>query len=146
MAIIHQTQRGFLARKQILWILVTILPFIIVVYLDYSWLVKHSLWIYMLGIFLLLLVSAYASLALLIAMESLHPIKRLIAVGVMVILVGQSLLNVAVATGSMPTTGLPFPMLSYGGSSVMSSLMLAGLLMRVSRENEMQSKLDKFSV
>jgi cell division protein FtsW len=93
------------------------------------------------GIFLLLLVLLYATIALLIAVQSTHPIKRLIAIGVMIILVGQSLLNIAVATGSIPTTGLPFPMLSYGGSSVMSSLMLAGLLIRVSRENELQNQL-----
>lgn len=93
------------------------------------------------GIILLLLVIIYATVALLIALQCFHPIKRLVAIGVMVILVGQSLLNIAVATGSMPTTGLPFPMFSYGGSSVISSLMLAGLLIRVARENEAHQQL-----
>ncbi|MEL6130440.1 MAG: FtsW/RodA/SpoVE family cell cycle protein [Cyanobacteria bacterium J06628_4] len=46
----------------------------------------------------------------------------------------QSLINIGVATGSLPTTGLPFPMMSYGGSSMMSSLVIAGLLIRVARE------------
>jgi cell division protein FtsW len=39
-----------------------------------------------------------------------------------------------VATGILPTTGLPFPFLSYGGSSMISSLVAAGLLVRVARE------------
>jgi cell division protein FtsW len=84
---------------------------------------------------LLLLVTTYATLALIVACKCVHPIKQLIAIGVMVILVGQSLLNIGVATGVLPTTGLPFPMLSYGGSSVIASLILAGLLIRVARES-----------
>ncbi|MFM6628952.1 MAG: FtsW/RodA/SpoVE family cell cycle protein, partial [Microcystis panniformis] len=51
-----------------------------------------------------------------------------------VILIGQSLLNIGVATGSLPTTGLPFPLFSYGGSSSLASLFLAALLIRVARE------------
>lgn len=87
------------------------------------------------GIALLLLLTTYATLALIVAYKCVHPIKQLIAIGVMVILVGQSLLNIGVATGALPTTGLPFPMLSYGGSSVIASLVLAGLLIRVARES-----------
>ena len=88
---------------------------------------------------LLLLICAYATLALIVAFKSAHAVKRLIAIGVMVVLVGQSLLNIGVATGALPTTGLPFPMFSYGGSSVIGSLLLAGLLIRVAREsNEAQ--------
>ena len=36
--------------------------------------------------------------------------------------------------GILPTTGLPLPLFSYGGSSMISSLLLAGLLVRVARE------------
>ena len=53
-----------------------------------------------------------------------------------VFLVGQSLLNIGVASGALPTTGLPFPLLSYGGSSMISNLMIAGLLVRVAREHQ----------
>ena len=88
---------------------------------------------------LLIMIFAYTSLALTVALKSADAVKRLIAIGVMVILVGQSLLNIGVATGVLPTTGLPFPMFSYGGSSVIGSLLLAGLLIRVAREtNEAQ--------
>ncbi|BAW96381.1 cell division protein ftsW like protein [[Synechococcus] sp. NIES-970] len=60
---------------------------------------------------------------------------RLIAIGATFILIGQSFLNIGVTTGVLPTTGLPLPLFSYGGSSVISSLMLAALLVRVAREN-----------
>ncbi len=86
------------------------------------------------GIVLLLALLLYATLALRVAIKCRHRVKRLIAIGVMVVLIGQSLLNIGVASGALPTTGLPFPLFSYGGSSSLASLFLAGLLIRVARE------------
>ncbi|NEO18972.1 FtsW/RodA/SpoVE family cell cycle protein, partial [Moorena sp. SIO4A5] len=62
-------------------------------------------------------------------------VYQLIAIGAMLFIVGQSLLNIGVASGALPTTGLPFPFFSYGGSSMISSLCSAGLLIRVARES-----------
>lgn len=87
------------------------------------------------GIILLLLLLTYATFGLRVAMKCRHRVKRLIAIGAMVIMVGQSLLNIGVATGALPTTGLPFPLFSYGGSSTLASLTLAALLIRVARES-----------
>jgi cell division protein FtsW len=61
--------------------------------------------------------------------------SKLVAIGCSTILVGQSLMNIAVASGVMPTTGLPLPMISYGGSSLLSSLLIGGLLIRCSLES-----------
>ncbi|PSN18536.1 cell division protein FtsW [filamentous cyanobacterium CCP5] len=83
---------------------------------------------------LLILLAVYGTLALLVALRATQPLHRLVAVGAMVLLVGQSLLNIGVATGALPTTGLPFPMMSYGGSSMLASLATAGLLVRAARE------------
>ncbi|MBD2230361.1 FtsW/RodA/SpoVE family cell cycle protein [Phormidium tenue] len=83
---------------------------------------------------LLTVLGVYASLALLVALRLKQPLHRLVAVGAMVLLVGQALLNMGVATGLLPTTGLPFPLLSYGGSSMMASLATAALLVRAARE------------
>ena len=87
------------------------------------------------SLLLLLLLLSYATLALIVAMNCQHRVQRLVAVGVMVSMVGQSLLNIGVATGALPTTGLPLPMFSYGGSSTIASLFLAALLIRVARES-----------
>jgi cell division protein FtsW len=87
------------------------------------------------GIVLLLLLVAYATLALMVAIKCRHRVHRLIAIGVMVVMVGQSLLNIGVATGALPTTGLPLPLFSYGGSSILAGLLLAGLLIRIARES-----------
>ena len=85
------------------------------------------------AVFLLMLLG-YATLATVIALRANNSLQRLTAVGATVLLVGQSLLNIAVAVGALPTTGLPLPFFSYGGSSMISSLITAALLTRVARE------------
>ena len=84
---------------------------------------------------LLLLIIGYGTLALRVAIKCSRSIPRLVAVGSMVFIVGQSLINIGVATGSLPTTGLPLPFFSYGINSIIASLLLAGLLVRVARES-----------
>lgn len=84
---------------------------------------------------LFIMLAIYATLALRVAVRAQNPVHRLVATGAMILMVGQSLLNVGVATGALPTTGLPFPLFSYGGSSMIASLLAAGLLVRVAREN-----------
>ncbi|MBD2652418.1 FtsW/RodA/SpoVE family cell cycle protein [Synechocystis sp. FACHB-383] len=83
----------------------------------------------------LLFLGLFATMGLRVAMRCRHRVKRLIGLGVVIFLVGQSLLNIGVASGALPTTGLPLPFFSYGGSSCLSSLVLAGLLVRVARES-----------
>ncbi|MEL6939373.1 MAG: putative peptidoglycan glycosyltransferase FtsW [Cyanobacteria bacterium J06598_1] len=84
---------------------------------------------------LLLFLAVYSTVALMVAIQAKKTTHRLVAIGCMVLLVGQSLINVGVATGSMPTTGLPFPLFSYGGSSMIASLITSGVLIRVARES-----------
>lgn len=88
------------------------------------------------GLFLLLLLFAYSLLALRVIAKTMDPIHRLIGTGAMVLLIGQALINIGVAIGVLPTTGLPFPLLSYGGSSMIASLAISGLLIRVARESQ----------
>ncbi len=90
-------------------------------------------------VLLLLFLGIYASIAMVVALRLKQPLHRLVAVGAMVVLVGQSLLNMGVATGLLPTTGLPFPLLSYGGSSMVASLATAALLVRAAREINLEA-------
>ncbi|UAJ73529.1 FtsW/RodA/SpoVE family cell cycle protein [Synechocystis sp. PCC 7339] len=83
----------------------------------------------------LLFLGLFATMGLRVAMRCRHRVKRLIGLGVVIFLVGQSLLNIGVASGALPTTGLPLPFFSYGGSSCLSSLVMAALLVRVARES-----------
>jgi len=86
------------------------------------------------GICLLLLVLIYGTIGLAVTYKCKDPVIRLVALGSTSLIVVQALLNVGVATGVLPTTGLPFPFLSYGGSSTISCLFIAGLLIRAARE------------
>jgi len=59
----------------------------------------------------------------------------LLASGLTLQLALYALANLAVATGLAPTTGLPLPYVSYGGSALLANLAAAGLLYRVSVRN-----------
>ena len=83
---------------------------------------------------LLLFLLLFGFVGLRVALSCRSNQQRLVAIGCTALLVGQSILNIAVASGAMPTTGLPLPMISYGGNSLLSSLLTAGLLLRCSLE------------
>ena len=76
---------------------------------------------------------SYISLRVSIKCRNNH--TKLVAIGCATLLIGQSLMHIAVTTGSMPTTGLPLPFVSYGGNSLISSLIIAALLLRCSLES-----------
>lgn len=84
---------------------------------------------------LILFLAVYSTVALMVAIQAKKTTHRLVAIGCMVLLIGQSLINMGVATGSVPTTGLPFPLFSYGGSSMIASLITTSILIRVARES-----------
>jgi cell division protein FtsW len=56
---------------------------------------------------------------------------RYLALGATVVVVVQGFINMSVVLGMMPTKGIPLPMISYGGSSLLSTLALLGILMNV---------------
>ena len=80
-----------------------------------------------------LLIISYVSLK--VALRCSNNYSKLIAIGCSTMLVGQSIIHIAVASGAMPTTGLPLPMVSYGGNSLLSSIFIGGLLLRVAIES-----------
>jgi cell division protein FtsW len=60
--------------------------------------------------------------------------KRLLALGLTIMIVSQALLNAAVVVGAVPATGIPLPLFSAGGSSLATSLLMIGLLVNISRD------------
>jgi cell division protein FtsW len=60
---------------------------------------------------------------------------RLLALGLTVMVVGQALVNMSVVLGLMPTKGIPLPLVSYGGSSLLMSLLAAGVLLNISQHS-----------
>ena len=54
-----------------------------------------------------------------------------LAIGVVCAFAGQALLNIGVVVGMLPTTGVPLPLMSYGGSSLASTLLGMGFVLNV---------------
>ncbi|MCL1996717.1 MAG: FtsW/RodA/SpoVE family cell cycle protein [Defluviitaleaceae bacterium] len=57
----------------------------------------------------------------------------LVATGIAIAIVGQAMINIGVATGAMPNTGIQLPFISYGGTSLVITLAGVGLLLSISR-------------
>ncbi len=60
---------------------------------------------------------------------------RYLALGVTSMVVVQALMNMSVVLGLAPTKGIPLPMISYGGSSLLSTLVSMGMLLSVSEQS-----------
>lgn len=68
---------------------------------------------------------------LMIAAATQEPFGRLIAVGIVALIAAQLLVNTGMTVGLMPITGLTLPLVSYGGSSLVTFCLALGLLMNV---------------
>jgi rod shape determining protein RodA len=80
----------------------------------------------LLGCYALLLLRGFD-----IAASAREPVGRLLALGATSLLAIQVLINVGMVTGLLPIVGIPLPLMSYGGSSMVASLMALGLLLSV---------------
>ena len=65
------------------------------------------------------------------AQATRDPFGRLLAVGLVTILATQVLVNTSMTLGLVPITGLTLPLVSYGGSSLVTSMLAIGLVMNV---------------
>jgi cell division protein FtsW len=59
---------------------------------------------------------------------------RLVAFGITFSIGLQAFLNIAVTSGVLPVTGVTLPLISYGGSSVIVTMMMLGILLNISRK------------
>lgn len=97
------------------------------------------------------LLGLYAALLVIIGV-ALKKIKDLYAkyllAGIFMIIATQVIGNVAVASQLIPSTGIPLPMMSYGGSTMIAVMMMLGVVYNIIRalyKQEMGSKLDELN-
>ncbi len=65
----------------------------------------------------------------------------LLASGITGLIGFQALVNLGVVTGLLPTKGIPLPLISYGGSSMVFTLISIGILFNISRGLKLTSPL-----
>ncbi len=85
-----------------------------------------------LGLFVVLVLKGFR-----VAAQSHDLFGRYLALGITLLLGVQVLMNAGVVSGLLPTKGLTLPLVSYGGSSLVTSMMAIGLLLSVDRRRSM---------
>ena len=83
--------------------------------------------------FLLLVFGVILWRGLLVARQAPDDLGRNLAAGITLTVGLYAVVNAGVTTGLLPTTGLPMPFVSYGGSSVLFSAAAVGVLLNISR-------------
>ena len=83
------------------------------------------------AVVVLLLCLAVVALSLIVALRCGHQFGRLLAMGVAVNFFLYVMINVAMVTGLIPVVGVPLPMISYGGTAMITTLFGFGLVLSV---------------
>src|SRR5204863_5191844 len=74
---------------------------------------------------------AYAAIR--VAIRTADPFVRYMSFGIVVWLLGQMVINVGMVLALLPVIGIPLPLVSYGGSALVPSLVALGLLVGFAR-------------
>lgn len=91
------------------------------------------------SLILLSLIALFDIRISLIAMRSNTNINKYIIGGILGMLIYQQLQNIGMTFGLMPITGITLPFISYGGSSLISYMIMIGIVFNISRENIMHT-------
>lgn len=76
-----------------------------------------------------------------IALNSKDQFAKYLSIGMIFQIIFQSIMNLMVVIGMIPVTGVTLPFLSYGGSSLLISMISMGILLNISRNNKKTSNI-----
>lgn len=88
------------------------------------------------GLALILLYIAVFVVGILIAKKCQDKFGQLIALGISLMILTSAFINICVTLGITPTTGIPLPFVSYGGTSIIFLSMAIGVVINVALSNE----------
>ncbi|MCL2499475.1 MAG: putative lipid II flippase FtsW [Defluviitaleaceae bacterium] len=74
-----------------------------------------------------------------VALNAPDTFSSMVAIGIVFAIAFQAIINIAVVTNSIPNTGVTLPFISYGGTSLVVSMALAGVLLNISRYSKDRS-------
>jgi cell division protein FtsW len=89
-------------------------------------------------------ICAYATFAyagLRIALTCSDPFGKRLAAGIVGLVCGQAVINLAAVLGLAPLTGIPLPFISYGGSSLVVVLLSVGILLNIAGRHGAQARV-----
>ena len=89
----------------------------------------------------LLLYVGLVYCAVRIMLRTTDPLVRLATGGIMIWLTSQAIINMGMVSRILPVIGVPLPFVSYGGSSLLSSLFAAGLLLAFARQTPLRGAM-----
>ena len=85
------------------------------------------------ALLVLALFAVFAYAGIRVARRSADPFVRLVAGAVTVWLVGQAIINIGYVVGLLPVTGIPLPLISFGGTSLVLTMFVVGMLASFAR-------------
>ena len=89
------------------------------------------------GVIILLAIILYLDInIILLAKRKTTDINKFMIAGILGILLFQQIQNIGMTVGLLPITGITLPFVSYGGSSLLSYMLIVGLILNVSNEKE----------
>lgn len=95
----------------------------------------------LLGVFLLLsLLVFFDTKIIMLAQRKISDTDRFILMGIAAMLVFQQVQNIGMTVGLLPITGITLPFISYGGSSLLSYMIIVGILINISFEKPRKYK------
>ena len=86
------------------------------------------------AIFLLSLIVIFDIRLVTIVLKSKNNVNKYIMAGIIGMLIYQQFQNIGMTLGIMPITGITLPFISYGGSSLISYMIMAGVIFNISNE------------
>ncbi len=88
----------------------------------------------LLGLFVILVFKGFRVAAL-----APDVFGRYLALGITLLLTMQAMINAGVVSGMLPTKGLTLPLVSYGGSSLLTTMLAIGILLSIARQGRVGS-------
>jgi rod shape determining protein RodA len=128
------TGKGFLKGTQ------NTLEFLPEQHTDFIFSVLAEEWGFVGAVVVLMFFLLLITWGLQVAQRSRDPFGTILAVGVTAMIACQMFINIGMVMGLLPVVGMPLPLISYGGSSVLTTMAGIGLLLNVSMRRFMFEK------
>ncbi len=102
---------------------------------DFAFATMAEEWGLLGGLFIIVMFGIVLAWGIGVALKARGQFQRLLALGLTATLFFYLAINMMMVMGLAPVVGIPLPLISYGGSAMMTVLILIGLIMGVAREN-----------